>query len=61
MPYRAALLELKESLGNALRHRAWILGGPVWSQELDSLILACPLQTWDILWFCDSYTTRISI
>ena len=29
--------ELKERLGNALGLRVWILGGPVWSQKLDSM------------------------
>ena len=33
------LLEFKECLDNTLRHRVWILDGPVWSQELDSVFL----------------------
>ena len=31
------LLELKEHLGSALRHRVWLLDGAAWSQELDSV------------------------
>ena len=38
------LLELKEHLDSALRCRVWILGGTMWSQELDSGILGDPLQ-----------------
>ena len=38
------LPELKKHLDNMLRCRVWVLGGPVWSQELDSMILVCPLQ-----------------
>jgi len=34
------LLELKKHLDNALRHRVWILGGPVPSQGLDSILLS---------------------
>ena len=33
------LLEFKKRLDNALSHTVWFLGGPVWSQELDSMIL----------------------
>jgi len=49
------LLELKEHLGNALRHRVCVLGGRVWTQELDSMILVGFLSTWDILWSCSGY------
>ena len=38
------LLEFREYLGNALRHRVWVLGGPVWSQWLDSVIRGGPFQ-----------------
>jgi len=31
--------EFKKHLDKALRHRAWFLGGPVWSQELNLIIL----------------------
>lgn len=31
-------------LDSALRHRVWILGGPVWIQELVSVILGGPFQ-----------------
>jgi len=34
-------LEFKD---NALRHRVWISGGPVWSQELDALVSVGPFQ-----------------
>jgi len=32
------LLEFMECLNSALRHRMWVLGGPVWSQELNSIV-----------------------
>ena len=38
------LPELKEHLDNTLRHRVWILGSPVWSQELELVILVDPFQ-----------------
>ena len=38
------LLEFMKRLDNALSHTVWFLGGPVWSQELDSMILTDPLQ-----------------
>ena len=38
------LPEFKEHLDTSLRHRVWFLGGPVWSQELDSMILVGPFQ-----------------
>ena len=34
--------EFKECSDSTLRHRVWILGGPVWSQELDSMLLRVP-------------------
>ena len=40
------MLEFKECLDTAVRHRVWILGGAVWSQELDSVILTSPFQLW---------------
>ena len=30
------LPEFKEPLDNAIRHRVWILSGPVWGQGLES-------------------------
>jgi len=33
------LLEFKKCLDNTLKCRVCILGGPVWSHELDSVIL----------------------
>jgi len=36
------LLEFREYLGNALRHRVWVLGGPVWSPGLGSMIPVGP-------------------
>ena len=49
----------KERLDTALRHRVWILGGAVQSQELDSTILVGPFQLGIfcdsvILWFYDN-------
>lgn len=38
------LSELKELLISATRHRIWILGGAVRSQELDSMVLVDPFQ-----------------
>lgn len=38
------LREFKEGLGSALRHSIWILGDPVWRQELDSVIPVGPFQ-----------------
>ena len=38
------LLEFKESLDNALRHRVWILGGAVWTWEWDLMISVGPFQ-----------------
>jgi len=48
--------EFKECLDSVLRHKVWSLGGPVRSQELDSMISSrCgSLHTQDILWFYDS-------
>jgi len=34
--------EFEDHLDSALRHRVWILGGPVWCQGLDSVILWVP-------------------
>ena len=34
----------KEHLDNALRHRVWFLGGLVWKQGLDAMILVGPFQ-----------------
>jgi len=34
----------KKPLDNALRHKVWFLGSPVWSQELDLMILLGPFQ-----------------
>ena len=36
--------EFKEHLDTALRHRVWIWGGAVQSQELNSVILGCLFQ-----------------
>ena len=36
--------QVQEVLDNALRHMGWFLGGPVWSQELDLMILMGPFQ-----------------
>ena len=43
------LLEFKEHLDMTLKHWVCILGGPVWSQGLDSVVVVGPLQLWDIL------------
>ena len=38
------VLEFEEHFDNALRHRVWILGGPVWSQGLDMVVPVSPFQ-----------------
>ena len=38
------LPEFKKHLDNTLSHRVWILGGPVWSQQLDSVIFVGSFQ-----------------
>lgn len=38
------LLEFRKHLDNAHGYRVCILGGPVWSQELDSMILMGSFQ-----------------
>jgi len=37
-----SLLEFKKHLDSTLRHMIRFLGGPVWSQELDPMILVGP-------------------
>ena len=39
-----SLLEFKGHLDTALRYTVWILGGAVWSRELDSVIIVGPFQ-----------------
>jgi len=48
--HSSELPELKEHLDTALRHGGWILSGPMWSQELDSVILG----VYSGGMFCDS-------
>jgi len=43
-PQALSLSEFRRHLDNALRHRVWFLGGPVRSQEMDSMILMGPFQ-----------------
>jgi len=50
------LPEFKKHLDSALRHRVCILGGPLWSQELDSTFLVGPFQ---LGIFCDSMIQSI--
>ena len=38
------LPEFKEPFDNTIRHRVWILGGPVWSQGFDSVTHVSPFQ-----------------
>jgi len=42
--YSPKFQEFKEHLDSTLRHRVWILGGPMWSQELNSAMLVDPFQ-----------------
>jgi len=51
------LLEFKECLDNALRHRIWALGGSLWSQELGTEILLGPFQRGI---FCDSWFCHLN-
>ena len=50
------MLEFKLCLDITLRHRVWIWGGVVWSQELCSVILVDPFQ---LRIFCDSMKLKI--
>ena len=43
------LIEFMKYLDSALRHRILILGGHVWSQELNLMILVDPFQLYSIL------------
>jgi len=47
----SSLLDIKKHLDSALGLRIWILGVPVWSQQLDSMIFVGSFQLWI---FCDS-------
>ena len=40
----SSLPEFKKCLDNALRHGVWFWVGPVWSQELDLMIIVGPFQ-----------------
>jgi len=44
------LPEFKKYLHNTHRHRVWILGGAVWSQELSTMIL---VRTFQLMIFYD--------
>ena len=35
-------LELKELLDTSFRHRVWVLSGPVWGLELNSMTIVDP-------------------
>ena len=37
--HSTTLMEFKEHLDNAVGYRIWLLGGPLWSQELGSVVL----------------------
>jgi len=50
-----SLAEFKKCLYKALRYMLCFLGGPAWSQELDSMILVGPFQHGI---FCDSMIAR---
>lgn len=49
----SSLLEFKEYLDKALRHRVWVLRGPEWSQGLDLMVLVGSFQLGP---FCGSVT-----
>jgi len=56
--------EFKEHLDSTLRHRVWILGGPMWSQELNSAMLVDPFQLrifYDsqLRWFYDGNNRKL--
>lgn len=46
-----SVMEFEKRPDNTLRHTVWFLGGLVWSQELDSMIVMDPFQ---FRIFCDS-------
>jgi len=50
------LPEFKEHLDNALRHKVWILGGPMWSWRLELMIL---LSSFQFRIFCDSMNSEV--
>lgn len=53
------LLQLRKRLDNVFSHMVWFLGGPVWSRELDSLIL---MDSFSLAVFYDStvlFGTRV--
>lgn len=50
------LLALKKHLGKALSHIFWLLGDPMWIQELDAIIPVGPFYLWV---FCDSTTFSV--
>jgi len=51
MVMAASFMNVNLCPGNNLRHIIWVLGGPVWSQELDLMIPYGTLLTWVILLF----------
>jgi len=55
---RPQVLEFKEHLESTLRHRGWILSGPVSRQELYLMILMCPFQ---LRMFCDPLFVTLEI
>jgi len=54
---RPQVLEFKKCLGNALSHMEWFLGGIVWSQELDLMVLAV-MGPFQLGIFCDSIRSQ---
>ena len=44
------LLEFKEHLDSALRHRVWILSDPVWSQDWTQRSLLVPFNQMILFW-----------
>ena len=44
---RPGVPELRERLDSALRHWVWTLGGPAWSQQMDSGIFSAHLNPLD--------------
>jgi len=48
---------IQEASGQCSWSNNLILGGPVWTQDTDTMILMGPLSTGELLWFYDSHIT----
>ena len=53
---RPRVLELRKCLDNTIRQRVWMLGGAMWRQGLDSMIL---VDLFQLGMFCDSKKLKL--